>query len=116
VGHDWPGNVRELENTVEHAVALASGETIQVQDLPPRIAHGGHGSEAPPTADVGPLQQAVARAQEAVERRLIEDALRETGGNRTEAARALGISRRTLFTKIRDLGMEAPSGEPEESG
>jgi len=120
VAHDWPGNVRELENTIEHAVALAAGTTVASDDLPPRLRAGGapagEGASDPGT---GPLQQAVTRAQEAVERRMIEDALAHAGGNRTEAAKALGVSRRTLFTKIRDLRVEPepdqPNG-PEEPG
>jgi len=120
VAHDWPGNVRELENTIEHAVALASGDTIHPEDLPPRVAHGtGTQNARGITADLdptttGPLQQAVTRAQEAVERRLIEDALRDTGGNRTEAAKRLGVSRRTLFTKIRDLEIEGATPDPDD--
>ena len=135
VAHDWPGNVRELENTIEHAVALASGTTVAAEDLPPRLrvglragsrrggpttaaqpgqtgaAEAGPGDASPAQ---GPLQQAVARAQEAVERRMIEDALARAGGNRTEAAKALGVSRRTLFTKIRDLGVRPDARGPEE--
>ena len=122
VAHDWPGNVRELENTIEHAVALAAGTTVAPDDLPPRLRAGGRPGRRRrfrPPGCTGPLQQAVTRAQEAVERRMIEDALAHAGGNRTEAAKALGVSRRTLFTKIRDLRVEPepdqPNG-PEEPG
>ena len=111
--------MRELENTIEHAVAMATGERILPQDLPPRIGGGVAGMGAGPAevgagdgsgGEPGPLREAVARAQEAVERRLIEQALAATGGNRTEAAKRLGVSRRTLFTKVRDLRIDAGSG------
>jgi len=119
VAHRWPGNVRELENTIEHAVAFASGSLISAEDLPPRLRAGleiaggtgspGQGGET----EVGAhdLQGAVTRAQAAVERRMILQALEGTGGNRTEAARQLGISRKTLFNKMRALGIE--EGEPD---
>ncbi len=119
VAHRWPGNVRELENTIEHAVALASGSLINTEDLPPRLrvgiggsgAQGGRGPGDETMAGACDLQGAVTRAQEAVERRMILQALEGTGGNRTEAARQLGISRKTLFNKMRALGIA--EGEPD---
>jgi DNA-binding NtrC family response regulator len=115
VAHRWPGNVRELENTIEHAVALASASLIKAEDLPMRLRAGGgeadaateHGSGGGGEGTGGDLQGAVTRAQEAVERRMIIQALERTGGNRTEAARRLGVSRKTLFNKIRTLGIDA---------
>jgi len=111
--------VRELENTIEHAVALASGSLINTEDLPPRLrvglgGFGTQGGQRPgdeTMAGACDLHGAVTRAQEAVERRMILQALERTGGNRTEAARQLGISRKTLFNKMRALGIE--EGEPD---
>jgi transposase-like protein len=91
LGYSWPGNVRELENAIRAAVALSSGKTLQASDLPPRIreaqkARGG---------DSGRVDL------DALERAHIERVLRETGGNRSEAARQLGIDRVTLYRKMK---------------
>jgi DNA-binding NtrC family response regulator len=114
VAHRWPGNVRELENTIEHAVALASASLIRAADLPMRLRAGSGGTDGAAEhpsggrGDVagGDLQEAVTRAQEAVERRMILQALERTGGKRTEAARQLGVSRKTLFNKLRALDID----------
>lgn len=111
LGWHWPGNVRELENAIEHALALATGHAIVVADLPPRLRGAG---ASPPPASAPPdghpaaasratLPETIARAQVALEERMIRDALRETGGNRTLAADLLGVSRKTLFNKMREL-------------
>ncbi|MFP4624941.1 MAG: sigma-54-dependent transcriptional regulator [Gemmatimonadota bacterium] len=119
VGYAWPGNVRELENALEHALALTSGTAIGIAELPPRIAGARRpaaGDDATVgTADAGgtrpTLPEAVARAQVALEARLIREALRDTGGNRTLAAELLGVSRKTLFNKMSQLEIE---GAPDE--
>ncbi len=107
LGYDWPGNVRELENTLRHALILCEGERLAVDDLPPRIRgqsrsadHPGEDSEATNLAD------AVAQATERVERALILSRLAEFKGNRTATAESLGISRKTLFNKMRAYGLE----------
>lgn len=92
--HDWPGNVRELRNRVERAVALAPGEWIMPSDMFPDMTSGTRGKasdEFMKLADVRAL----------AERRQIERALSETEGNSTEAAKLLGISRTTLWEKMR---------------
>ncbi|HEX2188818.1 MAG TPA: helix-turn-helix domain-containing protein, partial [Longimicrobiaceae bacterium] len=69
------------------------------------------GAPAAPGGGAMPtLAQAVARAQSAVEERLIRDALQQTGGSRTRTAELLGISRKTLFNKIQELGIEPGDG------
>jgi len=103
IAYDWPGNVRELENAVESAIALAAGPSITAADLPPRIRQS-TGSDRPQT--FGTLSEAVERARAAVEERMILDALRDADGNRTRAAERLGISRKTLFNKMKDLGLD----------
>jgi len=101
VAHAWPGNVRELENAIEGLVALSPAEGLDLSLLP------GEGEAAPgagPAPDPGaplPLKQRV----EAYERGLIVDALRSTRGNRSEAARRLGMSRVTLHDKLRKYGL-----------
>jgi DNA-binding NtrC family response regulator len=93
--HDWPGNVRELRNRVERAAALAGAVPIMPTDLFPEYAAalGGAGEIA-----------LLASARDLAERVQIERALARTDGNVPEAARILGISRSTLFDKLRRLG------------
>jgi DNA-binding NtrC family response regulator len=93
--HDWPGNVRELRNRIERAVALADGEEIGPADLFPesRLESGAAG---PPL--LGTAVDGAARAA-------ILDALQRAGGSRAEAARLLGISRTTLWKRMRELGV-----------
>ena len=87
--------MRELENAVERAVVLARGETIEPEDLLLEER------AAPPAAD-GTLQESLDRA--AATR--IRAALAAAGGNRAEAARALGVDRTTLYRTLKRLGME----------
>jgi two-component system response regulator HydG len=92
--YPWPGNVRELQHAIEHAFVSVTGESISLLDLPPQIAHP-HGQRARLHPEVSP------EAENQIERRRIENALRECGGNRTEAAKLLGISRVSLWKKMR---------------
>src|SRR5207249_5568303 len=96
--HDWPGNVRELENAVERAVVLARGDTIASEDLLLEERAG-----AAPAAD-GTLQDVLDRAAAARIRRALDGA----GGQRPEAARALGIDRTTPYRIVRRLGLLLP--------
>jgi two-component system response regulator HydG len=101
--HDWPGNVRELGNVLMHACLQATGPVIQATDLPLLGGADIHLDESVSrSAMVGiPLTEASRMTAERFERRRILDALAECEGNRTEAARRLGINRRTLFDKMR---------------
>ena len=104
--YDWPGNVRELRNAMERAVLLSLGELILLEHLPARVRAAGQ-TAAPPSA---------ARQEDLgeIERQAIFQALRKHEFNRTETAKALGISRRALIYKLqrfRELGYEVdPSG------
>jgi two-component system response regulator AtoC len=99
----WPGNVRELENVVERAMVLADGPQVDVEHLPAAV----QSLEAPVTAAGGDdLDLSVKRRTEALERVLIERALRQTNGNRTRAARLLDLSHRALLYKIKEYGLE----------
>ncbi len=97
VAHDWPGNVRELEHCLEGAAVLAPGEAIEAADLPlpPR-------SRAAPAADVALGRLSWAQ----MERRYVAAVLAEHDGNRSAAARAMGVARATLLRKIKELGLE----------
>ena len=90
---EWPGNVRELENAVEHALAIGTGPTLRIPDLPPHI--NGLVEETGAPDSVGE-----ARALREVERRYILRVLEENGGNHVLAAKVLGIDRRTLYRKL----------------
>ncbi|WP_224361137.1 sigma-54-dependent transcriptional regulator [Hyalangium versicolor] len=115
----WPGNVRELENTLESLVALSHDGEVDLELLP---GSDPSGSAAAPVAAVSVSEGAgreslaslgLKERVEAYERGLILDAMRLAGGNRSEAARRLGIGRATLHDKLRKYGMDAPpsSGE-----
>jgi DNA-binding NtrC family response regulator len=107
IAYEWPGNVRELENALESSLAslaLAAGPSVMAADLPARLR--GPSASGAGGASQATLTEAVERARVAVEERMILDALREGGGNRTRAAERLGISRKTLFNKMRELRIE----------
>ncbi len=90
---DWPGNVRELRSAVEHAVVFAGGEQITTNDLPYEL------QKLLPAGDsLEELESPLSIKQNV--KRLILQALEQTNGNKTESARLLGISRRTLIRKI----------------
>ncbi len=103
LAHSWPGNVRELRNAIQRACLLSRGDVILPQHLPPKIAML---ADTPALASdprpLGRLSQ--------VERATILATLAECQGNRTHAARKLGISRRALIYKLR--AMQAESGPP----
>jgi DNA-binding NtrC family response regulator len=97
--YPWPGNVRELRNAMERAVLLSRSELILPEHLPTRVRAAGDQPPPPETADVERLAE--------IERQAILQALRQHDFNRTETARALGISRRALLYKLqrfRELG------------
>jgi two-component system response regulator HydG len=96
--YEWPGNVRELRNSVESMVVRARGNILTRDDLPPEIWTPG----APEHDNWGFL---AGRTQEDVEKNHIRVSLEMTAGNRVKAAKAMGISERTLYRKIKDYGL-----------
>jgi transcriptional regulator with GAF, ATPase, and Fis domain len=101
--NQWPGNVRELENTIERALVLSQeGEPICVEILPPGIVHR-KGKDVRPQSE-GQFQS-LAEAVEDTERRFIKEILDKCNGNKTEAARILGLSRQGLRNKIYKYGL-----------
>ncbi len=103
-GYAYPGNVRELENVVERAVALEPGPYLTLESLPLQVRGGTASVPAAPGAL--PAEGIDLEALlEATERRFLEEALERTGGNKTEAARVLGLSFRSLRYRLDKLGM-----------
>ena len=132
VAYNWPGNIRELENVIERTMLFCEGPVIRLANLPSelhwarRAARRPQRSARPAAAQAQPQQppgggaiptaaavarrsghskEAVSAETERVERELIQRALDETGGNVTQAARRLKISRKSLQTKMKELGL-----------
>jgi two-component system response regulator HydG len=100
-GYLFPGNIRELENVIQRAVVLCRGERIDLADLPEGVRE----------ADAVPAREIVVpigTPLEEIERRVIHETLRHTGGDKTLAARLLGLSARTIYRKL-----SSEAGEPE---
>jgi two-component system response regulator HydG len=97
--YTWPGNIRELANAVEHAVVLGNGARLEIDDLPAALqeTERQRAGESPPHDDA---------TLEAIEQRTILQALERTRCNRSEAARLLGVTRRTLGYRIHKYGLE----------
>ena len=110
----WPGNVRELQNVVERAVILAGSGDIRPahlcpvpdQETSPAIAPAEASLPADPPTDAAPQSAPRATSLKELEQRAILEALDATGGNRSQAAKRLGIARRTLQYKLKKLGIE----------
>ena len=96
--YPWPGNVRELENTVEHATVLAKGGRIELADLPAAIR-----------ADLFPTHMTKLPTMVDHEKKLLEDTLEECGWNKKQAAKRLGISRSTLYDKLKKYQIARPT-------
>ena len=98
----WPGNVRELRAAIEHAVVLCRGEKISARDLPPSVRTGGGAGAADPARMLARNDLTVKEA----EKQLIIRALKDTNGNRTLAAKKIGMSRRTFHRKLHTYHLE----------
>jgi transcriptional regulator with PAS, ATPase and Fis domain len=97
ISYGWPGNVRELENCIQRAVSLGSGAFIQMQDLPSSLLY------QPGRA---PSSRPELTTLQALEQQAIRQALWATGGDRTRAAKLLGIGKTTIYRKLKEYGME----------
>jgi transcriptional regulator of acetoin/glycerol metabolism len=89
----WPGNIQQLQRVLKHAAKVCRGTDIRVEHLGTQIYASVHG------------RRTLTRL-ESLEREAIVDALRECGGNRVQAAAALGMSRSTLYRRLRSFGLE----------
>ena len=100
--YHWPGNVRELKNMCERLAVMAREDIIQLADLPAEF--NAHTATAPlPTANLDALS---GMTLELIEKTVITRTLEQTNGNRTRAAKTLGISLRTLQRKIKEYNSE----------
>jgi two-component system response regulator AtoC len=102
LGYGWPGNIRELENVIERGMILCDGLTMTATCLPPSL----HTVAGVAAASVTNEDLSIKKAEDAIERDLIRKALLKTGGNRTQAARILEISHRSLLYKLKEFGIE----------
>jgi DNA-binding NtrC family response regulator len=105
----WPGNIRELRNVLERTIALSSGPTLRLEDLPERIrAVAANGSAGPAGVNgfVANARGTLAQAKEEAEIECIKQALKRHGHNRARAAAALGISRMGLYKKLQKHRLE----------
>jgi transcriptional regulator with PAS, ATPase and Fis domain len=98
LSYSWPGNARELQNCMERAVAVARYDQLTLADLPPRVSE-----YAAPATTVAPAARVIVKLAE-VEKRHVLHVLDAVGGNKTMAARALGIGRKTLYRKLDEFG------------
>jgi len=106
----WPGNIRQLENAIERAVVMAEGEVLTLHDMPPELfqarpelpMHAETNGEAETPAVVSTFRS----ERDRFEREKIKRALDQARGNKSEAARALGIARTTLVSRMKKLGLE----------
>jgi two-component system response regulator HydG len=106
--HAWPGNVRELQNVLEYAALQAGAGEVRVEHLPAEL-RGGAG--APPRLTVLGDGIPDGGAPAADERAALVEALEQTGWNRTRAAKALGVSRVTLWKRMKRHGLSAPGAQ-----
>jgi DNA-binding NtrC family response regulator len=115
LSHEWPGNVRELENALEFAATVCQGQTLQPEDLPPEL-HGASPAPHPAFPQAAPARPGTRRAADPVrppgpeapdgEREALAQALEANRWSRVRTAQALGLSRSTLWRRMRALGLE----------
>jgi two-component system response regulator HydG len=108
MAYNWPGNVRELRNVIESMVVVDFDGVLDVDDLP--LEFPGASSGSTNTGDngqqaAGGISSLIGKPLEEIEKLLITETLKFTGGNREQAAQMLGIGERTLYRKIKEYGL-----------
>ena len=98
LAYSWPGNVRELRNVVERGEVLSQSEVITAAELPDKIANYKSSQLVIGDQDNQPLS-----SLDVIELQYIQYVLRQTGGNKTEAAKILGLDRKTLYRKLKEV-------------
>jgi two-component system, NtrC family, response regulator AtoC len=112
--YDWPGNVRELENMVERLTILSEDSVIDAVLLPPNLVTGTRMTQTRIPTSLGEDGVNLNALVRELEGRMINEALKQTGGNKQAAARLLGLKRTTFSAKLRRCGVIAPSGNGRE--
>jgi DNA-binding NtrC family response regulator len=109
LNHSWPGNIRELENVLERAVAFAEGSVLTREDI--RLSDYSAAalpvrSDIPAPADNSSENSLAGMTLDDVEKMAVEQTLRSVGGNKAKAARELGISEKSIYNKMKRLGLD----------
>ena len=99
--------MRELENVVERAVAVAGGDVVGVEDLPPELAEAPPGAPPPGALAALPYKDAIAEARDRVSRDYLVALMKEFGGNVTRAAERAGMERESLHRLLRRHGLHS---------
>lgn len=102
IAYGWPGNIRELENVIERGMILCEGDVMDGECLPISLREGMGGKQI----SFADEDLSIKKAEDAIERDLIRKALAKTAGNRTQAAKILEISHRSLLYKLKEYGIE----------
>jgi two-component system, NtrC family, response regulator HydG len=110
--YDWPGNIRQLENVVQQAVLVSKGTELRWEDLPEPIRESKIVPVSVPPAPNQPARKALDISRDNAERVVIEQALRSNNYSRSRTARSLGISRVTLYKKMRKYGLDTLPRQP----
>src|SRR5262249_52710266 len=110
--YSWPGNIRQLENVIQQAVLVSQGPTLLLSHLPASVP-----KQSPPHESPRPREDSLAESRQEAERLVIQRALANARNCRTEAAHALGISRVTLYKKMKKYNLmngrgSRPAAEP----
>ncbi|MBN2465479.1 sigma 54-interacting transcriptional regulator [candidate division WOR-3 bacterium] len=108
MAYDWPGNVRELENVIERAFVLCSAGQIGIEHLPVELTARAVASRHPSISLSLDSASTIRKARELLEAETIRKAIDKAGGNRSAAAKELGIHKTTLFRKLKQLGIDPP--------
>jgi transcriptional regulator with PAS, ATPase and Fis domain len=111
LGYSWPGNVRELQNCIERAVALGNRTSVEIDDLPPALREAS-GVQPEPLAVV-PIATPTSTDLEEMERLTIQRVFEQVKGDKTAAGKMLGISRATLYRKIKRYGIVTKDDDSE---
>ncbi len=106
--YKWPGNVRELENMVERMVILALGDELTLEDIPPRVLDAGPVTESPVITEIPDTGFCLSKVLAEYERKLIIQALEQTGWVKNRAAKLIQVNRTTLLEKMKRHGVSKP--------
>lgn len=101
LNYDWPGNVRELENSIEHATVIVKGKNVEVSELPAGIQQA--------KARIPKISNGSKRSIMENEKNLLKEVLGECNWNKKETAAQLGISRSTLYEKLKKYNITKPT-------